>query len=283
LAKVCFEHADIGDRQAMAKILQRYPIEAVVHFAANAYVAESQENPFKYFKNNIVNSMRLFEALEERGIRKLIFSSSCATYGSPQYLPLDENHPQRPESVYGFTKLIIERTLRLLRKEFGWSYLILRYANAAGADLNVEIGESHDPEPHLIPRILKIAQSGHGYLEINGDDYETRDGTCVRDYIHVSDLARAHIQALNLIRKEDIGEAINLGTESGASIKEIVDLCSEITGVNIEKRFLPRRIGDPSAFVANCNKAYEILGWRQELNLKETISSAWNWEQDKKF
>jgi UDP-glucose-4-epimerase GalE len=273
----------IGDRRAMDEVFEQHKIEAVVHFAASAYVGESQEDPFKYFQNNVVQSIGLFETMERHGVRKLVFSSTCATYGTPQYVPIDEKHPQHPINVYGNTKLIVEKVLHALGETKAWSFAALRYFNAAGAADDGTIGECHNPETHLLPLVLKAAKRELPHLGIHGDDYETPDGTCIRDYIHVTDLATAHIQALQLLQSGPATECINLGTEHGASVKEVIGLASEVTGVDIPVKVNARRSGDPPRLVANAAKAKQMLGWQPKYDLRKIVESAWAWEQSRRF
>lgn len=274
---------DIGHLEGIKAVFQRYPIDAVVHFAASCYVGESQENPSKYFRNNVINSLTLFEAMALSGVRKVVFSSSCASYGNPMKETLDENHPQNPINVYGQTKWMIEQALASYAETLGWSYIALRYFNAAGADESGLLGERHDPETHLIPLVLKAAMGKLPGVKIYGDDYETRDGTCIRDYIHVNDLALAHCQALSRLKTQQGGEAINLGTRYGASVKEIVAMCQEVTGRQIEVKNAPRRDGDPPVLVANAEKAKQLLGWQPQYNLQRILQTAWDWEQNPRY
>lgn len=273
------EH-NIGDTQQMAGLFQRFPVEAVVHFAASCYVGESQVNPGKYFENNVIQSLRLFQAMEAAGVRRLVFSSTCATYGNPQYHPMDENHPQKPINVYGLTKLMIEQALTAYCQTLGWSAMALRYFNAAGADDSGLIGEHHDPETHLIPLVLKAALGQHPAVEIYGEDYETPDGTCIRDYIHINDLATAHCQALSYLTTHAGMHAVNLGTTHGASVREIIDLCQDITQRDIPVKAAPRRPGDPPALVANADKALTELGWQPQYSLRRILETAWGWSQN---
>jgi UDP-glucose 4-epimerase len=223
--------------------------------------------------------------MERNGVRKIVFSSTCASYGVPEYVPIDEKHPQRPVNVYGNTKLIVEKILHSLAETRGWSFVALRYFNAAGAADDGSLGESHDPETHLIPLILKVASGELPHVNINGDDYETPDGTCVRDYIHVTDLARAHCQALDLLRTKPAGtrECINLGTEHGASVKEVISVCEAITGKKIRTVVAPRRSGDPAKLVANAAVAEKVLGWKPQYDLKSILETAWRWEQNRRY
>lgn len=281
--QVKFFKCDMGDQSALDNIFKQFKIDAVVHFAACAYVGESQELPFKYFQNNVIQSLNLFEVMERHGVRKLVFSSTCATYGEPEYVPIDEKHPQRPVNVYGNTKLITEQILHSLGETKNWSYCALRYFNAAGAAKDGSIGEHHDPETHLIPLILQAAAGKSPHVSILGDDYETRDGTCVRDYIHVTDLAFAHLQALDLLQKQSTQECINLGTEHGATVKEVIDVCKKVTGREITVKVSPRRSGDPPILIADAKKAKRILGWEPTYDLEQIVQTAWNWEQSRRY
>lgn len=272
-----------GNADAMRKIFSDFPISAVVHFAASCYVAESQQNPSKYFQNNVVNTLNLMAVMQEAGIRKFIFSSTCATYGNPTSLPMDESHMQHPVNVYGMTKLIVEQSLQSYAKTLGWSYIALRYFNAAGADDSARIGESHEPETHLIPLVLQTALGRHDFVQINGEDYETPDGTCIRDYIHVNDLAHAHCQALALVESQQVEEAINLGTTCGASVKEVIAMCGQVTGKDIPTRSSPRRSGDPAILVADNKKSSSVLGWKPQYDLRSIVKTAWNWEQNRLY
>lgn len=281
--QVSFEQQNIGDYEAMKKLLEKNAVTSVVHFAANAYVGESQQNPNKYFHNNVVNTINMFRAMEDVGVRKIVFSSTCATYGMPQYLPIDENHSQNPINNYGLTKKIVEQVLSGYAATAGWSYVALRYFNAAGADDSGLTGESHDPETHLIPLVLQAAAGKIPHVEIYGDDYDTPDGTCIRDYIHVNDLADAHSKALALLESETGADAINLGTTYGASVKEVIKVCSEVTGKEIPQKISPRRSGDPSRLVANAEKAGRRLDWMPVYDLRRIVETAWNWQQRPKF
>jgi UDP-glucose 4-epimerase len=277
-----FQQGDIGDREFINALLAKYKIETVVHFAASAYVGESQQNPNKYFHNNVVNTLNLLAAMEENQVRKMVFSSTCAIYGNPEYVPLDENHPQQPINIYGLTKFMVEKALSGYAAAAGWSYIALRYFNASGADDTGTIGESHEPETHLIPLALQAAL-GKSVLNIYGDDYDTPDGTCIRDYIHVNDLADAHCQALKILEQQKGGDAINLGTTYGASVKEVVETCQEVTGRSIPFKLAARRPGDPPRLVANADKAAKVLGWKPQYDLRKTVETAWNWEQNRQF
>ncbi|CAN5369371.1 UDP-glucose 4-epimerase GalE [soil metagenome] len=281
--RLSFVEADIGEVNRMKSLLKEHAIEAVVHFAASCYVGESEADPFKYFNNNIVKTTALLEAMDAVDVRRIVFSSSCATYGEPDHLPITESHQQRPINVYGQTKFIIEQLLQTLNRKVGLAYVALCYFNAAGADASGEIGESHTPETHLIPNILATLTGEKEWLEIYGNDYKTRDGTCIRDYIHVNDLAKAHISALEKTKEKSCALRINLGTGYGASVREVVDLCSEVSGKEILVKYLPRREGDPASLVADFSTAQKLLDWQPNHDLKTILESAWKWEQDKRY
>jgi len=276
--------ANVGDLEAMRALFLQYPITAVIHFAAFCYVGESQEKPQKYFHNNVINTLRLLEAMEEAQVRRIVFSSTCATYGHPQSIPITEAHPQLPINIYGLTKHLVEQALHGYAQTRGWSVACLRYFNASGADESGDIGESHSPETHLIPLILQTALGKRPAISIYGTDYDTPDGTCIRDYIHVADLADAHLKALDYLQgKEGIWDAFNLGTTHGASVKEVIDLCRQVTGHPIPVEEAPRRPGDPAMLVAQADKAHAILGWEPQFDLRRTIETAWQWEQNRRY
>jgi len=277
-----FYENDIGNFDFMRDLMEKHKVESVVHFAASAYVGESQEKPFKYFDNNVVGTLNLFKAMNETGCRKIVFSSSCATYGNPDYSPIDEDHAQRPVSVYGTTKYMIEKAIQALATT-GWSYASLRYFNAAGADDSGEIGESHEPETHIIPLTLQTALRKREVLQVFGDDYDTEDGTCVRDYVHVNDLADAHIQALDKLDSGTKELAVNLGSSVGASVKQVIEMCKQVTGRNINVKYSPRRAGDAVALFADHKRATEQLGWKPAYDLKRIVETAWNWESNRKY
>lgn len=281
--RVKFHCLDLGDLDSISSLLVKHKVEAVVHFAGSCYVGESESDPFKYYKNNLLESLRLFESMNASGVKRLVFSSSCATYGIPEFLPLTEEHPQKPINIYGHTKLMVESLLSELRRSLGFSFACLRYFNAAGADESMEIGESHDPETHLIPNALKALADENKELQIFGDDYDTRDGTCIRDYVHVNDLSDAHIAALELLESKPCGIGVNLGTGYGASVKEIVELSEKISGRKLRARVLPRRPGDPPVLVASSERARELLNWVPKHGLESILASAWNWELNRRY
>lgn len=277
-----FTQGDLLNKSELQNLFAQYPITAVIHFAAYAYVGESVQLPQKYYQNNVIGTLNLLEAMLEHDVKKIVFSSSCATYGNPLYTPIDENHPQNPINPYGKTKLIIEQVFQDYEKAYGLQHISLRYFNAAGASINAEIGESHTPETHLIPLALKAIYDDTFSLNIFGNDYDTPDGTCIRDYIHVEDLAIAHRLAL-----EKLGEfsgCLNLGTGTGTSIMEIIKSAEKVTGKKCKYEFSERREGDPAILFADNNMAIEILNWQPHYtDIDAIIQTAWNWEQKRKF
>lgn len=276
IGKVEFVEADLLDRMKIAAILKEYGIEAVMHFAAFAYVGVSVRDPAIYYHNNIVGSLSLLDAMRDAGVNRIVFSSSCATYGIPDRVPITEDHPQNPISPYGFTKYVIEKALADYSHAYGLGYTALRYFNASGAAADGSIGEDHDPETHLIPLVLQVALGQREYVEVFGTDYPTPDGTCIRDYIHVEDLATAHVAAIERL-KPGMQSKLNLGTGHGASVKEVIDLCREITGRPIATREVARREGDPPALVADAAAAKRELGWTAKHSIRTIIESAWAW------
>ncbi|WP_201839006.1 UDP-glucose 4-epimerase GalE [Microvirga zambiensis] len=262
---------DILDREALVETLRRYDPAAVIHFAAHAYVGESVTEPAKYYRNNVLGTQTLLDACRGAGLLNVIFSSSCATYGIPESLPIREDSPQDPINPYGRSKLIGEQMLADYAAAYGMRYVALRYFNACGADPGGEIGERHDPETHLIPRALMAAAGRLSHLSVFGDDYPTPDGTCIRDYIHVSDLAKAHVAAVLHLLKGGENLAANLGTGRGISIKEILTAIEQVTGRQVPVRFEPRRAGDPPILFANPSLARENLGFKADLSDVDTI------------
>ena len=275
---VPFYEGDIGEATLVQKILDEHEIEACIHFSAFAYVGESVEKPQIYYENNFVQTLKLLETLIENNVKKFIFSSTCATFGEPQYVPIDEKHPQNPVNPYGWTKFMVERVLEDFDRAYDLKFVALRYFNACGATENC--GEHHDPETHLIPLILFTAQGKRGSISIFGDDYPTPDGTAIRDYIHISDLSQAHILALNYLRTGGKSEFINLGNGTGFSVMEVVEAARKVTGKNIEAQIVPRRAGDPSRLIGNSTKAREVLGWNPQFpEIEKIIESAWKWHE----
>ena len=272
-----FIEGDIRDRARLVDTLRSYDISAVLHFAAFAYVGESMQSPGRYFDNNVTGSLSLLDAVQETCVRHVVFSSSCATYGIPDRMPIGEDTPQAPINPYGETKLIVERALRWYGVAHGITSVALRYFNAAGADPEGQLGELHLPETHLIPLVLQAVLSGTP-LDVFGDDYPTPDRTCMRDYIHVSDLADAHVLALEYLLDGGPSIALNLGTGNGYSIREVIEAAQAITGRKVTCRVVPRRPGDPAILIADPSRAERILGWRaQRSALQNMVSTAWNW------
>lgn len=275
---VPFFEGSVGDKELVAKIISDYDIEACMHFSAYAYVGESVEQPQKYFQNNVVETLHLLDALIANDVRKIVFSSTCATFGEPQYTPIDENHPQNPTNPYGWTKFMIERALESYDKAYGLKFVALRYFNACGA--SDDCGEDHDPETHIIPLALFAAQGRISHVSIFGDDYPTPDGTAIRDYIHVSDLSNAHQLALDHLANNSSSECINLGNGNGYSVMEVIEAARKVTGLPIEAKIAPRRAGDPSKLIGDASKAKRVLGWQPRIpELERIIESAWRWHQ----
>lgn len=273
---------DIGDQAGLRDVFKAYDIDAVMHFAAHAYVGESVQNPAKYYANNVINTLRLLGIMKEFNVDKIIFSSTCAIYGIPEEIPISESCPTHPVSPYGRTKLMVEQILKDYSVAHGLNYVSLRYFNAAGADENYRIGEWHVPETHLIPRLLESASNPDFVVELFGTDYDTFDGTCVRDYIHVSDLADAHIIALTYLLQGGISDCFNLGNGNGFSVKEIVNAASDVTGIKLKITEAVRRDGDPAILVGNTDKIREKLGWQPKFtDIDEIIRTAWQWHRYK--
>lgn len=279
IGKLPFVQASLLEPEKLIAAMREHRTEAVMHFAAFAYVGVSVKDPAIYYHNNIVGSLTLLAAMREAKVDRIVFSSSCATYGNPQRIPLTEDHPQNPISPYGYTKLVIERALADYSHAYGLGYAALRYFNASGAAADGALGEDHDPETHLIPLILQVALGQRESVDVFGTDYPTPDGTCIRDYIHVDDLATAHVAA---IEKLQLGMQLklNLGTGHGASVQQVVDLCREVTGRPIPTRLVERREGDPPQLVADASAAKRELGWQARYSMREVIESAWNWHRE---
>ena len=263
----------------MSNLFSKYDIDAVIHFAAFSQVGESMTNPAKYYRNNVYGTLNLLDAMLAHDVRKIVFSSTAATYGEPVYTPIDEKHPQNPINTYGRTKLMIENIMDDYDRAYSLKSVRLRYFNVAGADSENRVGEWHDPETHLIPNILKSVFSGGKTFQMFGTDYETRDGTCVRDYINVEDLANAHILALQYLMNGGNTNFFNLGTNEGNTVKEVFRACEKITEKTIPVDVKPRRAGDPASLVADNNKAKTVLGWNPDKNLDDSINTAYRWEQ----
>lgn len=275
-----FEQGDTADRARLDAVLATHRPEAAMHFAAYAYVGESVSDPGKYWANNVHGSLVLLEALRDHGVDKVVFSSTCATYGEPSRVPIPDDHPQWPVNPYGWSKLAVERMLDDFHRAHGLRSVALRYFNAAGADPAAETGEDHDPETHLIPLLLDVAAGRREAITVFGDDYPTADGTCVRDYIHVSDLAEAHVLALDWLAANDAAAAFNLGNGQGFSVREVIDCARRVTGRPIAEIAGPRRAGDPPALVGDATRARAALGWTPRLaDLDTIVATAWRWHQ----
>lgn len=268
---------DMLDSVALARVLPR--ADAIMHFAAHAYVGESVTNPKKYFHNNVEGGLSLLNSAMEAGVKKIIFSSTCAVYGEPAKVPIDENTSRQPVNPYGVSKMFFEQALEAYDRAYGLRYASLRYFNAAGADESGEIGELHDPETHLIPLALRAAAALGPELQVFGSDYPTPDGTCIRDYIHVNDLASAHVKALEHLAAGKESIAVNVGTGTGASVREVLAAVEQATGKPVPHKIVPRRPGDPPALVANPAKAQALLQWKATRGLREIVATAWNWMQ----
>jgi UDP-glucose-4-epimerase GalE len=269
---------DLADRALVAETLRRFDIAAVMHFAAYAYVGESMTKPELYFRNNVVNSLGLLESMNDAGIRRIVFSSTCATYGVPEAVPIRETMSQHPVNPYGESKLMIERALHWHGVAHELGHVALRYFNAAGADPEGEIGEHHDPETHLIPLVLDAALGRRGQIDIYGKDYPTPDGTAIRDYIHVTDLAAAHVLALDYLERGGTSIALNLATGQGHSVREVIAAAERVTGRRIPQREVERRAGDPPCLIADATLANRTLGWTPRVSdLDSIITTAWAW------
>ncbi|KGR73992.1 UDP-glucose 4-epimerase GalE [Ureibacillus sinduriensis] len=279
-----FVQGDLGDPKVLDSIFMHYPIQAVMHFGANSLIGESVINPQKYYLNNVSSTLTLLEAMLKHQVKNFIFSSTAATYGIPKVRLIDESIDTHPINPYGKSKLIIEQILEDYAKAYDFHYVVLRYFNAAGAYETAEIGESHHPETHLIPLVLHHLAGEKDKISIFGADYNTPDGTCIRDYIHVSDLADAHILALEVLMNKSVKTATyNVGNGIGYSVREIVQMCEAITGRTAKVEITERRTGDPACLVASSEKIYKDLGWRAKRNLEQLIESAWTWHLNQKY
>ncbi len=276
-----FVHGDIADRMLLDQLFREYRFDAVMHFASYIQVGESVKNPAKYYQNNVVNTFNLLNAMNLHGIRKFIFSSTAAIFGEPEYIPIDESHPQRAISPYGRSKLIVEQALADYDRAYGMKSVCLRYFNAAGAHPEGILGERHEPETHLIPLVLQVATGRRSHITVFGRDYETPDGTCIRDYVHVLDLADAHWLALNHLLEGNESRAYNLGTGTGYSVDEVIKTASAITGRTIAIHEGVRREGDPAKLLADATSIKHELGWLPRFdNLNDLIRHAWKWEKN---
>lgn len=273
-----FYEGDISDGALLDHIFTSHHIEAVIHFAAYSLVGESMIDPAKYYKNNVNGTLCLLEKMVQHGVKNIVFSSTAAVYGNPEALPIGEYDLTNPTNVYGETKLAMEKMIGWFESAHGIKYIALRYFNAAGAHVSGQIGEHHHPETHLIPLILEVANGQREYISVFGDDYETADGTCIRDYIHVSDLASAHILAVDALLQGANSNVYNLGNGQGFSVKEVIETVREVTEHPVPVRIEPRRLGDPAILIASSSRARQELGWKPKyVELKSIIESAWEW------
>lgn len=279
-----FVKGDLANPDELEAVFQAYDIDAVFHFAAFAYVGESVEEPEKYYYNNVGNTLNLLKAMRKHGCNKIIFSSTCATYGEPEELPLTEDMPQHPINPYGATKLMVERIFKDYHAAYGLEFVVLRYFNAAGADPDGEIGESHDPETHLIPLVLDAASGKRADIKVFGTDYDTPDGSCIRDYVHVTDLASAHLLALHHLETGRGSDFFNLGNAKGTSVLEVVEAARRVTGREFKVTLSERRPGDPPKLVGSSEKAMRVLGWRPRFaDIDAIVKHAWNWHRHAEY
>lgn len=279
--KARFYKGDIRDRAFVDSVLDKEKIDAVIHFAANSLVGESMVNPLKYYDNNVNGTKVLLQSMVAHGLDKIVFSSTAATYGEPEKVPILETDRTEPTNTYGETKLAMEKMFKWTDRAHGLKYVSLRYFNACGAHVSGKIGEAHSPETHLIPLILQVPLGQREYISIFGDDYDTSDGTCIRDYIHVTDLAQAHILAVDYLMKGNESNIFNLGNGVGFTVKEVIDTARKVTGYEIPARIAERRAGDPARLIASSDKARQVLLWKPEhADLEKIISTAWNWHKN---
>lgn len=277
--KIDFFKADLLDKETLEKVFLSKNIDAVIHFAALSQVSESVKNPQKYYTNNVLGSKNILDVMVKNNVKKIVFSSTASIYGEPQYVPIDENHPKKPINPYGETKLEIEKLMGEYDKKYGLKSIRLRYFNVVGTDTKIRIGEWHEPETHLIPNILKSTFDKGKVFELYGDDYKTKDGTCIRDYVNVQDLVQAHILALEYLNRTEKTDYFNIGTNEGSSVKEVFAICEEVTNCKIPVKIMPRREGDPAKLIADNKKAKEILNWTPQYTLKDSIETAYLWEK----
>ncbi len=279
--KAKFYQGDIRNREFVDSVFESEQIDGVIHFAANSLVGESMTNPLKYYDNNLCGTKVLLESMVVHGIDKIVFSSTAATYGEPERVPILETDKTEPTNCYGETKLSMEKMFKWVGKAHGLRFVSLRYFNACGAHVSGKIGEAHNPESHLIPLILQVPNGQRDFISIFGDDYDTKDGTCIRDYIHVTDLAQAHILAMDYLMNGGESNIFNLGNGVGFTVKEVIDTARKVTGHPIPAKITPRRAGDPEQLIASSEKAKNVLGWHPEhADLEEIIATAWNWHKN---
>ncbi len=279
--KAKFYQGDIRNREFVDSVFESEQIDGVIHFAANSLVGESMTNPLKYYDNNLCGTKVLLESMVAHGIDKIVFSSTAATYGEPERVPILETDKTEPTNCYGETKLSMEKMFKWVGKAHGLRFVSLRYFNACGAHVSGQIGEAHNPESHLIPLILQVPNGQRDFISIFGDDYDTKDGTCIRDYIHVTDLAQAHILAMDYLMNGGESNIFNLGNGVGFTVKEVIDTARKVTGHPIPAKITPCRAGDPAQLIASSEKAKTVLGWHPEhADLEEIIATAWNWHKN---
>ena len=279
--KARFYKGDIRDRKFIDEVFKNEKIDAVIHFAASSLVGESMQNPLKYYDNNLCGTKILLDSMVANGIDKIVFSSTAATYGEPERVPILEDDRTEPTNTYGETKLSMEKMFKWVSKAHNLRYVSLRYFNACGAHISGQIGEDHNPETHLIPLILQVPNGKREFISIFGDDYNTKDGTCIRDYIHVTDLAQAHILAVKYLQNGGQSDIFNLGNGVGFTVKEVIETARKVTGHPIPAQIAPKRAGDPAKLIASSSKAKQILGWKPDhASLAEIISSAWKWHKN---
>lgn len=279
--KARFYKGDIRDKEFLDSVFKKEKIDAVIHFAASSLVGESMEKPLKYYDNNLCGTKILLDSMVEHGIDKIVFSSTAAVYGEPGRIPILETDKTEPTNTYGETKLSMEKMFKWIGKAHGLRYVSLRYFNACGAHVSGKIGEDHNPESHLIPLILQVPNGKREFISIFGEDYQTKDGTCIRDYIHVTDLAQAHILAVKYLQNGGESDIFNLGNGIGFSVKEVIETARKVTQNAIPAKVTPRRAGDPAKLIASSDKAKKVLGWKpQHAELDEIISTAWNWHKN---
>ena len=274
---------DLGDKAKLKEIFISEKIDVVMHFAAFIEVGESVVDPAKYYENNVAKVLKLLDAMVESNVLKFIFSSTAATFGEPIMEKINEEHPQNPINPYGQSKLMVEKILKDYEKAYGMKSVVFRYFNACGSDMNGIIGESHDPESHLIPLILQAASGRRDSIKVFGTDYATQDGTCIRDYVHVYDLAQAHILGMDKMIKDNQSFNYNLGSGSGYSVKEIIDNVKKVTGKDFKVEYVERRAGDPGILIADSTKAEKELDWKPQYSLEQIVISAWKWETNRKY
>ncbi|MBM5694635.1 UDP-glucose 4-epimerase GalE [Listeria seeligeri] len=278
--KAKFYQGDIRDKDFLSSVFERETVDGVIHFAASSLVGESMEEPLQYLNNNVYGTQILLEVMEQFGVKNIVFSSSAATYGEPERVPITESMPTNPESTYGDTKLIMEKMMKWCDKAYGMKYVALRYFNVAGAKSDGIIGEDHQPESHLVPIILQVALGQREKLAIYGDDYNTPDGTCIRDYVHVEDLIDAHIRSLEYLENGGESNIFNLGSSKGFSVQEILGAARSVTGKTIPAEVVARRAGDPGTLIAASDKARDVLGWETTYtDIKDIIATAWKWHE----